>query len=126
MATPTESFFAELNRRGREDILAYIEGVLLFELVHDHEDDVEYWTVDIQRGRVNAVPERRTADCVVRTTRDLFDGFATGTANAWSAWLRTEIKIHGKFVLFSFFARLFLGPPEARHPRALAPERSMP
>jgi hypothetical protein len=58
----------------------------------------------------------------VQTSRVHFDNFVRGTANPWSAWLRYQIRIRGKFILFSFFARLFPGPPDARHPRTFSGE----
>ncbi|MCM0674506.1 SCP2 sterol-binding domain-containing protein [Micromonospora phytophila] len=124
MVSPTSRFFDTLNRRGHEDILAGIEGTVRFDLAHD--GDVEHWTVVIRHGGLRVTPEWREADCVVQTTQGLFDGFACGTTNPWSAWLRYQIRIRGKFILFSFFARLFPGPPDARHPRTLSAEGAAP
>ncbi|MEW2386124.1 SCP2 sterol-binding domain-containing protein [Micromonospora sp. NPDC047707] len=120
MVNLTRRFFDTLDRRGHEDVLAGIEGTLRFDLSHD--GDIEHWTVAIRYGALHLTQEWHEADCVVQTTRSLFDRFASGAANPWSAWLRYQIRIRGKFILFSYFARLFPGPSDARHPRAFSDE----
>ena len=66
---------------------------------HDHE------------GRRRLSHKNAKADCVVRADRALFDGIASGEANAMAAFLRGAVEIDGDRGLLLAFQRAFPGPP---------------
>jgi hypothetical protein len=113
-----EGFFEELNRRGREPMLAKVHGTLRFDLLHGAQ--VDHWLVTIDDGRVQVRQDEREADCALRTERALFARIVSGETNAEAAWLRHVLTISGDHPqLFHFFQRVFPGPSDARHPRSL-------
>jgi putative sterol carrier protein len=107
-AGPTESFFRELDERGRDPLLHGARGTVRFDLVDG--GSVRRWYVAIDRGAVSVSHRAAKADAVVRLDRALFDRLATGRSNATAAVLRGSIVAEGDLGLLLSFQRLFPGP----------------
>jgi hypothetical protein len=62
---------------------------------------------------------RRNAntDCVVRTSKPLFEGLARGEENALASLIRGGLTFEGNPELLVVFQRLFPDPPAARKSR---------
>ena len=71
----------------------------------------ERWLITIDKGDVAVSHKNAKADCVVRADRALFDGIASGEANAMAAFLRGAVEIDGDRGLLLAFQRAFPGPP---------------
>jgi hypothetical protein len=121
MSDHTAEFFEELGRRGHERRLGAASGTLRFDLERD--DSVDRWFLTIRHGDVEVHRDDRPADSVLRTNRVLFDKLVTGRANAYAAWTRHEMTIEGDPLIARLFQWFLPGPPGARHPRDLAPDR---
>jgi len=104
-----EAFLAELGERGHEPLLEKAKGTLRIELKHGKQ--VDRWLVAIDRGDVSVSRGRADADTTVRSTRELFDGLASGEVNAMAAILRGAVEFEGDPELLVLFQRLFPGPP---------------
>ncbi len=118
MSDPTNEFFAELAARSDVPMLRGTSGTLRIDLEHDGR--VEHWYVTIRRGDVSVTHDAGEADCVVRTSRELFDRMASGTANATAAALRGLVTPVGDLSLLIQFQRLFPGPPREGETRVEA------
>jgi putative sterol carrier protein len=105
----TEEFFADLASRGHELALEKTTGTIRFDLTGGER--TTRWLVAIEKGDVNVSHRNVKADCVVRVDRTLFDGIASGEANALAAVLRGAMDIEGDRGLLLAFQRLFPGPP---------------
>jgi hypothetical protein len=113
MSDPTRDFFTDLAARGQVPMLRSMSGTLRFDL----EDGarVEHWYVTVKRGTVSVSDGSGDADCAVKTSRELFDRLASGTANAMAAALRGLVQASGDLSLLISFQRLFPGPPRDCH-----------
>ena len=110
MTNATTEFFQELAARGHEPALAKATGTLRFDL-RDGGARAERWLITISKGDVAVSHKNAKADCVVRVDRTLFDGIASGEANAMAAFLRGAIEVEGDRGLLLAFQRAFPGPP---------------
>jgi hypothetical protein len=93
---------------GRQPLLAQATGTVRFELVDD--DQVDMWTMTIERGAVTVAQEGLDASCRVRCARDLFVRLCRGDANAFTSVLRGELLCAGDVELLFAVQRLFPGP----------------
>jgi len=73
----------------------------------------EIWFVSVSDGKIAVSRANGDADCVVRTSRELFDGIASGEVNAMAALLRDELTAEGDLELLMLVQRLFPGPPRS-------------
>lgn len=110
MPTATTEFFDGLSLRGHEPMLAKTSGTVRFDLRTGKR--TERWLVSIDKGDIKVSHANRSADCVVRARRDVFDTIATGEVNAMAAILRGTISLEGKTLLAVLFQRLFPAPPK--------------
>jgi putative sterol carrier protein len=108
MTDATANFFDELGRRGHEPLLAHVSGTLRFDLRTGKR--TEHYFVDMKNGDLTVSRSNDEADCVVHADRELFDGFASGEANAMTAFLRREITFDGDPQLLVLFQRIFQTP----------------
>jgi len=122
MSDPTTEFFAGLGRRGHEPLLEGVTGTIRFDLEHEH--GIDRWFVLIDQGDLHVSREEREAGCVWRTSRALFDRFASGEQYVYAAWARNALRVEGNVALGYVFLRVLPGPPGAHHPRAFAGEGS--
>lgn len=119
MASPTEEFFHGLHQRRIAALPPDVSGTLRFDLAT--EAGVDRWFVTFDEQNVWAAREgERDADCVVSADRAAFDRMIAGETQPAAAVLRNEISSRGRLPLFIHFLRLVPGPPNARHPRAMA------
>ena len=109
MPDVTADLFDSLRRRGHEPLLRQGQGTLRFELEGGRPGR---WTVALDRGNVAVSHASRKADCTVRTSKEVFDGVASGEVNATAAVLRGAITVEGDPELFVLFQRLFPGPAQ--------------
>jgi hypothetical protein len=121
----TEVFLGDLEAREHDPLLEQMSGTLLVELLDDGRVDRVLLRVRDGRAVVDRSPADRDAgapDCVVRASREMFDGFVTGRLNAMTAFLRGEIELDGDPNLLMRLGRLFPGPQDATAaPREGAP-----
>jgi putative sterol carrier protein len=108
-AGATETFFAELGERGHEPLLEKARGTFRVELSRGKQTD--RWLVAIDRGDVRVSRRNAAADTTIRTSKELFDGVASGEVNVMAAVLRGAIEFEGDPELLVLFQRLFPGPP---------------
>lgn len=124
MGESTVEFFEGLALRPPNPGLLKAEGAVRFDL----EDDgrLEHWVVTIAGGKARATRAGPTdkADAVVRSPADQFDRVVRGELNPKSASMRMLFTVEGDLKLFTFFHRLFPGPPGARDPRVIVRERA--
>jgi putative sterol carrier protein len=109
MSDATSNFFAALESSDDEPLLAKASGSLRFELSKGHA--VERWRVDIRKGDVAVSHKAGAADCVLRTSKSLFDKLATGRENAMAAVLRGALVVEGNIDLLLAFQRILPSPP---------------
>jgi hypothetical protein len=112
MTSPTEEFFAELERRGHEPLLEKVKSRIRFDVV-DGKTSTR-WLVAIDRGDIHVSRRNERADTTLRIERALFDRLATGRANAMAEVLRGTIGVEGALEPAILFQRLFPGPPLAK------------
>jgi putative sterol carrier protein len=124
MSDSTASFFDELGRRGHEPLLKDATGTIRFDLEHDH--GVDRWFLVIRNGDLRVSRNESEADCLVRTSRSLFDRLVTGQTHIYSAWVRNDLRAEGDVRLARLFQRVLPGPPGAHHPRKFVHERERP
>jgi putative sterol carrier protein len=112
MANPTDSFFAELGRRGHEPALQNRAATVRFDVTHGNE--VDRWNVQIDRGDITVSRGDDRADCVIGADQTLFDAIATGKANPMTAMLRGTLRVEGDAELLVTARRLLPAPPHRR------------
>ena len=115
---PTE-FFAELERRGHEQLLEKVKATIRFDIVEGKKR--ARWLVSIDRGDVTVSRRNRSADTIVRVERALFDRLVTGRANAMAEVLRGRIGIEGVLEPLILFQRAIPGA-SARKGEAVSDE----
>lgn len=118
MSSPTDEFFAGLGRRGHEPLLERIDQTVRVDLREDGYTD--HWRLMVHHGDLRVTREHGDADCVITTTRAVFDRIASGQTKPLPAWLRNQITIEGRLYPLLVLERLLPAPPGAHDPRALA------
>lgn len=108
---PIQGFFDELARRGHEPLLRRATGSLRIEL--EDRTRVERWFVAIDEGDVAVSHRNAKADCVIRTSKEVFAGMVAGRVNAMAATLRGLLSFEGDLNVLVLFQRIFPGPPTA-------------
>jgi alkyl sulfatase BDS1-like metallo-beta-lactamase superfamily hydrolase len=115
MADPTTEFFAELERRGHEQLLEKVKATIRFDIAQGKKTG--RWLVTIDRGDLIVSRANASADSTVRVERALFDRLVTGHANATAEVLRGRIVIAGELAPLILLQRIFPGPPLAEAKR---------
>jgi len=123
MVDATAKFFGDLGSSGRQPLLAKATGSLRFELSEGKA--VERWRVDVRKGDVAVSHKAGGADCVLRTSKSLFDKLASGRENAMAAVLRGALIVEGNIDLLLAFQRILPSPPRrgAAHRSTSGPQR---
>lgn len=109
MTEPIDGFFDQLSDRGQGSLLHRATGSLRIDLQDDGA--TQRWFVTIDEGDVSVSHRNGRADCVVRTSREVFEGLVGGQVNAFAATLRGVLAIEGDPTLLVLFQRAFPGPP---------------
>lgn len=118
VSSPTEEFFTGLSRCAHEPLLERITETVRFDL---HEDGhTGHWRLAVARGDLRVTREEKDADCVITTTRDVFDRIVSGKTKPMAAWLRNQIAIEGRLHALLMLDRLLPSPPGSHDPRTLA------
>lgn len=113
MADVTTEFFEQLQTSGHEPLLDKVSGNVRIEL--ENGKKMDRWFVAIDKGDVQVSHKNATADCTVRTRKDVFDDIVQGKANAMASLLRGTLAIDGNYELLVLFQRLFHGAaPESK------------
>ena len=108
MADATARFFDRIGQVDQGPTLGRTTGSLRIDL--DRDGQVEHWRVELRPGAVAVSRAAGPADCVVRTTADVFEALARGRANAMAATLRGQLLLDGDPALLVRFQRLFPAP----------------
>jgi len=125
MSTPTEEFFAELGRRGRDPRLGEASGSVRVDVHRDgdlHGTKADHWLITLGGGDVAVARGKAPADAVIHAEQSLFDQLVTGRANAMAAVLRGAVVVEGDLELPVQLQRIFPGPPADRGERVTAHE----
>ena len=115
MSDPTTEFFAELGRRGHEQLLEKVKATIRFDIVKGKK--TSRWLVTIDRGDIAVSGRNASASSTVRVDRALFERLVTGHANATAEVLRGRIGITGDLEPLILLQRIFPGPPLAEAKR---------
>src|SRR6478736_3490154 len=118
MPDATTDFFTVLARQGREPLLGKVTGTIRFDLQQDEHTDHVF--VTIRKGKITVSDANNTADCIVRTDRELFSSIASGRANAMASALRGTLLFEGNSHLLVSFQRLFPGPSDGTDQKELS------
>jgi putative sterol carrier protein len=113
-ANRVSRFFADLETREHEPLLARTTGTLQFDL--SDGDTVDRWFVTVTSGNIQVSRDEREADVAFELDSGLFAAMAEGRLNAMAAVLRDEVRVVGDLGLAMSFQRLFPGPPDAVGP----------
>ena len=105
MSTSTERFFDRLSSGESASVLGSVKGTIRFDLLDGKR--TEHWHVAVNRGSVDVTRGDDPADCVIRSTRSVFDELADGRMSPLPAALRGEVDIEGDPTLLVRFQRLF-------------------
>ena len=115
MTDSTAEFFAELGRRGHEQLLEKVKSSIRFDIVQGKKTG--RWLVTIDRGDITVSRRNASADSTIRVERALFDRLVTGQANATAEVLRGRIGVTGELEPLILLQRIFPGPPVAEAKR---------
>jgi putative sterol carrier protein len=115
-------FFAKLEARDHEPLLARARGTLRFDLRDGGR--VDRWYVTVDRGHIEVSRQRQDADAIFTSDRDLFVGIVEGRVNATAATLRGDVQLSGDLNLPMAMQRVLPGPPDAQGPSI--PSRKVP
>jgi hypothetical protein len=115
MTDSTAEFFAELERRGHEQLLEKVNASIRFDIVQGKK--TARWLVTIDRGDITVSRRNASADSTIRVERPMFDRLVTGHANATAEVLRGRIGITGELEPLILLQRIFPGPPLAEAKR---------
>ncbi len=121
MNEPIEGFFDDLARRGHEPLLRRAKGSIRIDL--EDGKGVERWFITIDEGDVAVSHRNAKADCVVHTSKEVFEGIVTGRMNAMATILRGVLSMEGDPGVLVLFQRIFPGPAEGK-PRRTTTARS--
>jgi hypothetical protein len=116
--SPTDEFFAGLDQRGHEPLLERVDQTVRVDLREDGHTD--HWRLVVRHGVLRVTRDHGDADCVITTTRAVFDQIASGRTKPLPAWLRNQITIEGRLYPLLVLERLLPAPPGAHDPRVLA------
>src|SRR4051812_25663675 len=105
-------FFAELDRRGHEPLLAKAKGSARFDIAAGKR--TERWRLTIDRGDLRVSRQNAGADCVLRVDRPTFEQAVKGKLNLMAAALRGELTMAGDARLLVLLQRLFPRPSRRR------------
>jgi putative sterol carrier protein len=108
MVDATTEFFEGLRGR-HEHFLETTSGTLRFEIRNGKR--TERWFVSIDKGDIDVSHKNARADCTLRSSKNVFDGIATGAVNPLAALLRGQIFAEGNTRVLVRFQRLFPAPP---------------
>ncbi|MEV4386406.1 SCP2 sterol-binding domain-containing protein [Micromonospora sp. NPDC049580] len=117
MGTPAARFLQDLDAGRRPDLSETTAGTLRLDMRGDGCTDHWYLTVADQHVQVTRSAD--DADLLVRADRAVFDELASGQLHLAEALLRNELTVRGDMALLLLLRRIFPGPADARHPRAL-------
>ena len=115
MADPTTEFFAELGRRGHEQLLEKVKATIRFDIAQGKK--TRRWLVTINRGDITVSGRNAPADSAVRVDLALFERLVTGHANATAKVLRGRLGVSGELEPLILLQRIFPGPPLAEAKR---------
>jgi predicted lipid carrier protein YhbT len=119
MADPIADFFAHLEEQGPQPLLAKAHGTVRWDVEGDN--DTQTWFVRVNKSEVEVLREwDGDVSARARGSKALFEALCSGEANAMSAMLRNEITIEGDVELLLLLQRVFPGPSQSSHPRAVA------
>jgi putative sterol carrier protein len=107
-------FFAELQERGHEPLLARVSGTIRCDVKHGRS--VDRWYVTITRGDLDVSRHEQDADVVAQIEQSVLAAIIEGKANAMAAVLRGDFRVAGDLSLAMTFQRVFPGPPDAVGP----------
>jgi hypothetical protein len=107
-------FFAQLERRGHEPLLARAKGTLKFDLREGGSG--EHWYVTISHGDIAVSRRRRAADTMFTIERSVFAELVEGGKNAMAAAIRGDVQVSGDLALAIAFQRILPGPPDSSGP----------
>ena len=105
MSTSTDRFFDRLASGESVAVLGSTKGTIRFDLLDGKR--TEHWHVALNRGSVAVTRADDPADCVIRSTRSVFDEIADGRMSPLPAALRGQVGIEGDQTLLVRFQRLF-------------------
>ncbi|MEU7841955.1 SCP2 sterol-binding domain-containing protein [Micromonospora sp. NPDC049114] len=117
MDTTAARFLQDLDGSRRPDLAETTAGTLRLDMRGEGCTDHWYLTVADQHVRVTRSAD--DADLLVRADRAVFDQLASGQLHLAEALLRNELTVRGDMALLMLLRRIFPGPADARHPRAL-------
>jgi putative sterol carrier protein len=112
----TARFFDQLAARGEEPLLRKASGRTRFDVVDGKR--TLHWLVGVDRGKIAVSRQNASADCVIRTQKEVFDKVASGALNPVAAVLRGDIAVEGDWRLLVRMQRLF--PSSSRSLRSAA------
>jgi hypothetical protein len=130
---PTVDFFDGVARRRHEPLLERVSTVVRFDLGDGQQRDL--WTLVVRRGDLAVAhgesdpaqrPDMHDTDrpeCVISTSRAIFERIAGGRTKPMTAWLRNEVVVEGRLSPLIMLERLLPGPPDAHDPRAMVAAR---
>jgi hypothetical protein len=118
MAQEIPEFFAQLQRRGIDPLLAKASGTVRFDIADG--EDVETWFVQLHGGEIDVTRQSdEDVTSTVRCSKRLFESICSGSTNAMAAMLRNEMTLDGNAELLLLLGRVFPGPATSTHPRAV-------
>ena len=98
------AFFEDLGSRGYDPLLRSVSATVRFDLVSGKA--TERWLLTIQKGNLSVSHRNVRADAVIRLSRDLFGGAASGETGLLPAMLRGEVVLEGDYRLMIMVRRL--------------------
>ena len=98
------AFFEDLGSRGYDPLLRSVSATVRFDLVSGKT--TERWLLTIQKGNLSVSHRNVRADAVIRLSRDLFGGAASGETGLLPAMLRGEVVLEGDYRLMIMVRRL--------------------
>ena len=112
MSGPIEAFFELLTGDGAGELPRRASGSLRIDL--GSGATTERWFITFGKGGVSVSHRNAKADCVIRTSKEVFARMVSGRMNAMSAILRGVLGIEGDPGILVLFQRIFPGPPKAK------------
>lgn len=117
--TPSAAEYLQRRVAGRHpDLPETTAGTLRLDISEDGFTDHWYLTIENQTVRVTRSAE--DAELIIRADREVFDELASGRVHVGAALLRNDLTARGRLPLLMSLRRIFPGPPDAHHPRAVA------
>ena len=102
MASLTEKFFRDLEKRGYDTRVRSISGTVKWDI-----EGEEKWYVAVTKGNLKTTQEETKADCVCKLSREHFEGIITGKHNPFTLLLQMQLACEGNMGLLQIFQRLF-------------------